>query len=82
MAIDGIKVDAVAESGRNPMSTRQIQPGCGEWPGWRGTGRPNLFRENKFSGANGGRENICFPCSADHEQDQQPYLVDPYSCCK
>ena len=24
--------------------------------------------------------NINFPCSADHEQDWQPYLVDPYSC--
>ena len=26
-----------------------------------------------------GQENINFPCSADHEQDWQPYLVDPYS---
>ena len=24
--------------------------------------------------------NINFPCSADHEQDWQPYPVDPYSC--
>ena len=24
--------------------------------------------------------NIIFPCSADHEQDWQPYAVDPYSC--
>ena len=24
--------------------------------------------------------NIYFPCSADHEQDWQPYSVDPYSC--
>ena len=23
--------------------------------------------------------NINFPCSADHEQDWQPYPVDPYS---
>ena len=23
--------------------------------------------------------NIYFPCSADHEQDWQPYPVDPYS---
>ena len=23
--------------------------------------------------------NVHFPCSADHEQDWQPYLVDPYS---
>ena len=25
------------------------------------------------------QENIRFPCSADHEQDWQPYPVDPYS---
>ena len=27
-----------------------------------------------------GQGNISFPCSADHEQDWQPYPVDPYSC--
>ena len=26
-----------------------------------------------------GQGNINFPCSADHEQDWQPYRVDPYS---
>ena len=26
-----------------------------------------------------GQRNIPFPCSADHEQDWQPYPVDPYS---
>ena len=26
-----------------------------------------------------GRGNIHFPCSADHEQDWQPYPVDPHS---
>ena len=26
-----------------------------------------------------GQENIYFPCSVDHEQDCQPYPVDPYS---
>ena len=26
-----------------------------------------------------GTEEIDFPCSADHEQDWQPYLVDRYS---
>ena len=40
---------------------------------------PNLSRETKFSGASGDREHIYFNCSADHEQDWQPYLVDPYS---
>ena len=27
-----------------------------------------------------GQGNINFPCSADREQDWQPYPVDPYSC--
>ena len=27
-----------------------------------------------------GQGNIIFPCSADHEQNWQPYPVDPYSC--
>ena len=26
-----------------------------------------------------GQGDIIFPCSADHEQDCQPYPVDPYS---
>ena len=26
-----------------------------------------------------GQGNIHFPFSADHEQDWQPYMVDPYS---
>ena len=26
-----------------------------------------------------GQGNIIFPCSADHEQDWQPYPNDPYS---
>ena len=26
-----------------------------------------------------GQGNIHFPCSADHEQDWQPYPVEPYS---
>ena len=26
-----------------------------------------------------GQGNIHFPCSADHEQDCQPYPADPYS---
>ena len=28
-----------------------------------------------------GQGNINFPCSADHEQDWQPYSVHPYSSC-
>ena len=41
-----------------------------------GTADPS--RETKFSGTHGDR-GILFPCSADHEQDWQPYPFDPYS---
>ena len=56
-------METVAESGKgewSPVSKHQIQPGCGEWAGWRGTGQPNLTRETKLSGANGDRENSIF----------------------
>ena len=40
----------------------------------------SVSRETKFSGANGNREMFAFfPCSAHHEQEWQPYPVDPYS---
>ena len=41
---------------------------------------PNLSREAKFPGTNVNRDFLVLPCSADHEQDWQPYAVDPYSC--
>ena len=39
-------------------------------------GRLNPSRETKFLGTHGDR-GIFFPCSADYEQDWQPYPVDP-----
>ena len=47
-----------------------------EWAGAGRDGRTRLFRETKFSGANGDRVKKHFLCSADHEQDRQPYPVD------
>ena len=35
--------------------------------------RDQILRRERRQG------NIDFPCSADHEQDWQPYPVDPYS---
>ena len=35
--------------------------------------RDQILRREREQG------NIVFPCSADHEQDWQPYPVDPYS---
>ena len=42
-----------------------------------GTAEP-VSRDQTLSHAR-GQGNINFPCSADHEQDWQPYPVDPYS---
>ena len=48
--------------------------------GFSRTARPNLSRETKISGANGDREKFIFPDgSVDHEQNGQPYPVDPNS---
>ena len=72
-------MDAAAELGRNPVSKHQIQPEYGDSRLTRdGTAEPvsrdQIFRRER------GQGNIHFPCSADHEQDWQPYPVDPYSC--
>ena len=39
----------------------QIQSECRELAGGRGMGQPNLSRETKFLGTNGGREMLIFP---------------------
>ena len=72
-------MDAAAEFGRNAISRHQIQPEYGDEQADAGRdcrnrlARPNSLRER-------GKGNINFPCLADHEQDWQPYPVDPYSC--
>ena len=44
-----------------------------------GTAEPVVSRDQILRHER-GQGNIFFPCSADHVQDWQPYLVDPYSC--
>ena len=44
---------------------------------WDGTAE-SISRDQILRHAR-GQGNIIFPCSADHEQDWQPYPVDPYS---
>ena len=69
---------AATELGRNPVSKHQIQPEYGDEQadagrdGWTHLARPN-------SQARTGTGEYYFPCSADHEQDWQPYPVGPYS---
>ena len=43
-----------------------------------GTAEP--VTRDKFSGGSRDRKKYIFSVSADHEQDWQPYPVDPYSC--
>ena len=43
-----------------------------------GTAEP--VSRDQILGRKRGQGIIRFPCSADHEQDWQPYPVDPYSC--
>ena len=71
-------MDAAAELGRNPVSKHQIQPEYGDEQADAGRdGGTRLARPN--SQARTGTGEYYFPCSADHEQDWQPYPVDPYS---
>ena len=86
MAYGGLNksMDAAAEIGRNPvMSKHQIQSECGEEQTgtWDGTAEPmHLARPNSQARMRErGQANIHFPRSADHEQDWQPYPIDPYS---
>ena len=64
----------------NPVSKHQIQPEYGDMsrPTRDGTAEPasrdQILRREREQG------NGYFPCSADHEQDWQPYPVDSYSC--
>ena len=45
---------------------------------WSDTGRDGSTRLDQSLRRERGQGNINFPCSAHHEQDWQPYLVDPY----
>ena len=78
MAVLNELMDAVAERGRNPGSNDQIQPEYGHDQGIAGRDcRTCLARSNSQARTRTG--NINFPCSADHEQDWQPYPVDLHS---
>ena len=42
-------------------------------------GKSESVSRNQVLRRERGQGNINFPCSDDHEQDWQPYPVDPYS---
>ena len=72
-------LDAAAEIGGNPAAStrfglsmdmsRLTRDGTAE-----PVSRDQILRSERVQG------NIHFPCSADYEQDWQPYPVDPCSC--
>ena len=73
-------MDAAAELRRNPLSKHQIQPGHGdEQADARRDCRTRLARPNPQARARAGKYLFSL-FAADHEQDWQPYPVDPYSC--
>ena len=79
MGVLNKQMDAVAELGRIPSvsirfslsmeMSRLTRDGIAE-----PVSRDQILRRKR------GQGNINFPCSADHEQNWQPYPVDPYSC--
>ena len=73
-------MDAAAELGRNPVSKHQIQPGMEMSRLTRDRTAEPVSRDQVLRRER-GQGNIHFLCSADHEQDLQPYLVDPYYSC-
>ena len=72
-------MDAAAELGRNPVSKHQIQPEYGTSRLTRDVTAEPISRDRILRREQRQR-HVNFPCSADHEQDWQPYPVDPYSC--
>ena len=79
MAYGGFIMDAAAELGRNPVSKHQIQPEYGEMSRLTRDGTAEPVSRDQILRHARGQGNVHFPCSADHEQDWQPYPVDPYS---
>ena len=84
MAIDGINkcTRSRKSGGITRISTRSSLSVENEFEqtdaGRNGTAE-SRYRETKFSGSERGQGKKHFPCSVDHEQNWQPYSVDPYS---
>ena len=72
-------MDAAAELGRNlEVSTRFSLSVEMSRLTRDGTAQP--ISRDQILRRERGQGNIHFSCSADHEQDWQPYPVDSYSC--
>ena len=58
----------------------QVQPEYRDKQADAGRDTAEPISRDQFLRREHGQENIHFPCSADQEQDWQPYPVDPSSC--
>ena len=67
-------MNAAAEIGRNPVRKPQIQPEYGDEQR-DGTAEP--ISRDQILRRERGQGNTTFSCPADHEQDWEPYPVDP-----
>ena len=73
-------MDAAAELGRNRVSKHQIQPNMSmEMSRLTRDGTAEPVSRNQILRRERDQGNIHLPCSVDHEQDWQPYRVDPYT---
>ena len=72
-------MNTAAELGRNLVSKHQVQPEYGDEQADAGRDCQTVSRD-QIRRHERRQVDIHFPCSADHEQDWQPYPVDPYSC--
>ena len=71
-------MEASAELGKNPVSTRFSM--SMEMSRLTRDGAAEPVSRNQILRRECGQGNINFLRSADHEQDWQPYPVDSYSC--
>ena len=73
-------MDAAAVLGRNPVSKHQIQPEYGDEQADAGRDCQTRLARPISQARTRTRKYLFSLCSADHEQDWQPYPVDPYTC--
>ena len=66
--------------GRNPISKHQIQPKYGDEQADAGRETAETVSRDQILRLERGQGNFHFHCSANHEQDWQPYPVDPHPC--
>ena len=69
-------MDATAELGRNPVSKHRRFSLSMEMSRLTRDGTAEPVSRDQILRHARGQGNVHFPCSADHEQDWQPYPVD------